>query len=268
MLRGAVHLGRALLAGGSVQILLSNDDGVHARGLGALREALVRAGHDVIVVAPDREQSASSHSITLDRPLRIRELESGIWSVDGTPTDCVLVGVNGILHRRPDLVVSGINHGPNMGEDVTYSGTVAAAFEAHILRIPSIAASMKDRERGDFEGAARAVTQLVARVSEWGATRAILNVNFPIGASSGWKAPRLTRLGTRRYTDEIIEKEDPRGRKYYWIGGSEPTWDGGEDTDFATVHGGGVSVTPLHLDLTDAAACARLAAWDLSGVLV
>jgi 5'-nucleotidase len=251
-----------------VRILLSNDDGAHARGLAALRAALRAAGHDVAVVAPDREQSASSHSITLDRPLRIREAEPGVWAVDGTPTDCVLVAVNGILRARPELVVSGINHGPNMGEDVTYSGTVAAAFEAHLLGIPSIAASLKDRDRGDFEGAARAVAQIAARVREWGERRVILNVNFPPGPSTEWKPPRITRLGTRRYTDEIIENVDPRGRKYYWIGGSEPTWDGGEDTDFATVHAGGVSVTPLHLDLTDVAALVRLASWDLSGVLV
>ncbi|MFN8176375.1 MAG: 5'/3'-nucleotidase SurE [bacterium] len=251
-----------------MQILLSNDDGIQARGLRTLRAALEGAGHEVVVVAPDREQSASSHSITLDRPLRLREIERGLWAVDGTPTDCVLVGVNGILRARPDLVVSGINHGPNMGEDVTYSGTVAAAFEAHILGIPSIAASMKDRERGDFEGGARAVVQLVARMGDWCEGRVLLNVNFPVGPSTEWKPPRITRLGTRRYTDEIIEKVDPRGRKYYWIGGSEPTWGGGDDTDFYTVHAGGVSVTPLNLDLTDAGARARLASWDLSGVLV
>jgi 5'-nucleotidase len=225
----------------------------------------------VTVVAPDREQSASSHSITLDRPLRIREIEPELWAVDGTPTDCVLVGVNGILGERPDLVVSGINHGPNMGEDVTYSGTVAAAFEAHLLGIPSIAGSMKDRDGGDFEGAARVIVQLAGRRAEWAndaGGRVILNVNFPAGPSAMWRPLRVTRLGTRRYTDEIIEKLDPRGRKYYWIGGSEPTWDGADGTDFATVNGGGVSVTPLHLALTDDRALSRLLQWDLSGVLV
>lgn len=252
-----------------MRILLANDDGVLARGLRLLWAALAQAGHDVTVVAPDREQSATSHSITLDRPLRIREIEPRLYAVDGTPTDCVLVGVNSVLRARPDLVVSGINHGPNMGEDVTYSGTVAAAFEAHLLGIPSIAASMRDREHGDYEAAARVVTQLVARAPEWSrGTRVILNVNFPKGPSAGWKPPRVTRLGSRRYTDEIIEKVDPRGKKYYWIGGAEPQWDGGEDTDFCTVHGGGVSITPLHLELTDRGACDRLAEWDLSGVLV
>jgi 5'-nucleotidase len=253
-----------------LRILVSNDDGILARGMRVLRAALVEAGHDVWTVAPDREQSAASHSITLDRPLRIREMEARTYAVDGTPTDCVLVAVNGILASRPDLVVSGVNHGPNMGEDVTYSGTVAAAFEAHILGIPSIAASMKDREQGDFEGAARTVVQLAARAEEWAprGSRVILNVNFPAGPAGSWRPLRVTRLGTRRYTDEVIEKEDPRGKKYYWIGGSEPQWDGDETTDFATVHSGGVSVTPLCLATTDEASFARLTAWDLSGVRV
>ena len=229
--------------------------------------ALEAAGHELFVVAPDREQSASSHSITLDRPLRIREVEPGIHAVDGTPTDCVLVGIHGLLGERPDLVISGINHGPNMGEDVTYSGTVAAAFEGHILGVPSIAASVKDRESGDFEGAAAVIVRLAERVAEWARSGpAILNVNFPPGPASSWAPPRFTRLGTRRYSDELIEKEDPRGRKYYWIGGSEPTWEEEEGTDFAVVHAGGVSVTPLHLDLTDTRALEELAALDLSGV--
>ena len=252
-----------------MRILLANDDGVLARGLRLMWAALTAAGHDVTVVAPDREQSATSHSITLDRPLRIREVEPGLHAVDGTPTDCVLVGVNALLSQRPDLVVSGINHGPNMGEDVTYSGTVAAAFEAHLLGIPSLAASMRDREGGDYAAAARIVVQLVARVSEWGTgTRRILNVNFPKGPSVAWKPARITRLGTRRYTDEIIEKLDPRGKKYYWIGGAEPTWEKADDTDFATVHAGGISITPLHLELTDLGACEGLRRWDLSGVTV
>jgi 5'/3'-nucleotidase len=247
-----------------LRILLCNDDGIFARGLRELAEALRASGHDLSVVAPDREQSATSHSITLDRPLRIRAHGEGEWAVDGTPTDCVLLAVNGLLAERPELVVSGINHGPNMGEDVTYSGTVAAAFEAHILGIPSIAASMKDRVNGDYEGGARIIAGLAGRVPEWvGEGRTILNVNFPVGPSDSWDGPRLTRLGTRRYSDEVIEKTDPRGRKYYWIGGSEPTWQGGDDTDFATVHAGCVSITPLNLDLTDEKARAALAAWPL-----
>jgi len=242
-----------------VRILLTNDDGILARGLRLLRGALVEHGHQVVVVAPDREQSATSHSITLDRPLRIRTLDDGSYSVDGTPTDCVLVGCHGVLRGKPDLVVSGINHGPNMGEDVTYSGTVAAAFEAHILGVPAVAASMKDREAGDYEGAARWVARIVGRLDASAFRRPfILNVNFPEGAANDWKAPSVTRLGTRFYTDELIEKEDPRGRKYYWIGGAEAVWGGGADTDFATVARGGVSMTPLHLDLTDAAACDAL----------
>jgi 5'-nucleotidase len=248
-----------------VRILLTNDDGIHARGLRALHEALRAGGHDVTVVAPDREQSASSHSITLHRPLRIRSHELG-WTVDGTPTDCVLVAVREVMASAPpDVVVSGINHGPNLGEVVTYSGTVAAAFDAQILGIPAIAASMKDREGGDYEGAAEFVNRIVVERDSWkcrGAT--ILNVNFPEGPASGWKGARLTSLGTRTYSDEIIEKVDPRGQKYYWIGGQDPIWVGGEDTDFATVYGGGVSMTPLHLQLTDDHVREVLREWSLS----
>jgi 5'-nucleotidase len=250
-----------------VKILLTNDDGILAPGLRLLREALRAAGHDVVVVAPDREQSASSHSITLHRPLRIRAVEDGLHTVDGTPTDCVLVGCHAVLDSDPDLVVSGINHGPNMGEDVTYSGTVAAAFESHILGIPAIAASMKDRETGDYEGAAEVVARLAGRFAEWAGTRrAILNVNFPPGPAASWADPVVTRLGSRSYSDEIIEKRDPRGRKYYWIGGAEPEWAGGEDTDFAAVNRGAISVTPLHLDLTDETALRELTTLDLTGV--
>ncbi len=249
-----------------MRILLTNDDGILARGLRILRGALVANGHDVVVVAPDREQSATSHSITLDRPLRIRELDDGSFSVDGTPTDCVLVGCHGVLRGKPDLVVSGINHGPNMGEDVNYSGTVAAAFEAHILGIPAIAASMKDRETGDFEGAASWVGRIIGSFRGASMPRpVILNVNFPPGASRGWASPAITRLGTRFYTDELIEKEDPRGRKYYWIGGAEAVWNGGDDTDFATVARGGVSVTPLHLNLTDDEARESMRSWRFEG---
>lgn len=251
-----------------MRILLTNDDGILARGLRVLREALSGRGHEVFVVAPEREQSATSHAITLHRPLRIREVEGGALSVDGTPTDCVLVGCHAVLHGKPDLVVSGINHGPNMGEDVTYSGTVAAAFEAHILGIPAIAASMKDREEGDFEGAAAIVARLAEAMADRPMRRpVILNVNFPPGSAAGWSPPRVTRLGTRFYTDELIEKEDPRGRKYYWIGGAEAVWNGGEDTDFATVSAGGVSITPLHLDLTDERALQDLTSWDLAGAI-
>ncbi len=238
-----------------MEILLTNDDGILAPGLRILGEALRAAGHHVVTVAPDREQSATSHSITLSRPLRIRQVDDDVHTVDGTPTDCVLVGCHGIFTRNPDLVVSGINHGPNMGEDVTYSGTVAAAFEAHILGIPSIAASMKDRENGDYAGAAEIVTRLAGGVEGWArGRRTVLNVNFPPGPAAGWGDPVVTRLGSRSYSDELIEKEDPRGRKYYWIGGSEPEWEGGADTDFAVVHGGSISVTPLNLELTDEAA--------------
>jgi 5'-nucleotidase len=248
-----------------VKVLLTNDDGIHAAGLAALDDAFRGRGHDVTVVAPDREQSASSHSITLDRPLRISEAPRG-FAVNGTPTDCVLVACHGLLRGQyPDLVVSGINHGPNMGEDVTYSGTVAAAFEAHILGVPAIAMSMKDRYTGDFAAGAELAADLAVMVAERGG-RTLLNVNLPAGPSKDWGAVTVTRLGTRRYSDEIVENVDPRGKKYYWIGGAEPTWEGAGDTDFAVVHAGGVSVTPLHLDLTDEAARVAWQQSDLSRV--
>ncbi len=250
-----------------MKILLTNDDGILAPGLRLLGDSLRAAGHRVVVVAPDREQSASSHSITLDRPLRIRTIEDDIHTVDGTPTDCVLVGCHGLLKCHPDLVVSGINHGPNLGEDVTYSGTVAAAFEAHILGIPSIAASMKDRETGDYAGAGDVVARLAGRFAEWAdGRRIVLNVNFPPGPASGWSGPTVTRLGTRAYSDEIIEKEDPRGKKYYWIGGADPVWEEGDDTDSAAVHSGAISVTPLHLDITDEATRVAMESFDMRGV--
>ncbi|NNE43080.1 MAG: 5'/3'-nucleotidase SurE [Gemmatimonadetes bacterium] len=249
-----------------MNVLLTNDDGIHAHGLNALREGLSGRDLRLTVVAPDREQSATSHAITLGRPLRIDDTPRG-YAVDGTPTDCVWAAVHGILKERPDVVVSGINHGPNLGEDVTYSGTVAAAFEAHILGIPAIALSMTDRHEGDWAGAAALAAGLVELLRERRpARRTLLNVNFPSGPASGWGAPRITRLGTRTYSEQLIENVDPRGRKYYWIGGAEPTWEGGEDTDFAVVHDGGVSVTPLHLELTDESARTELLEWDLSRV--
>ena len=248
-------------------ILLTNDDGILAPGLGRMKDALKAAGHRVSVVAPDREQSASSHSITLDRPLRIRRIEEDVHTVDGTPTDCVLVGCHGVLEGRPDLVVSGINHGPNLGEDVSYSGTVAAAFEAHILGIPAIAVSMKDRETGDYPAAAGVVARLVAHLPTTASGRPILlNVNFPPGPGPGWGGPAVTRLGSRSYSDELIEKTDPRGRKYYWIGGADPEWEDADGTDFAAVNGGTISITPLHLDLTDEVVRSELAGLDLGAV--
>lgn len=230
------------------RILVTNDDGIYSEGLLKLAEACRQIG-EVIVVAPDREQSAASHALTLNRPLRMLEIRENEWIVDGTPTDCVNLAVLKLLRdRRPDLIVSGINFGPNLGDDVTYSGTISAAFEGALLNIPSIAFSALVGENFSFDRCAEFAGELVRIAFERHRDpRVILNVNFPVGAFSG---VRITRLGRRIYSEGVIERLDPRGRKYYWIGGDEPTWHPGEGTDFDSVQNGFVSITPLHLDLT------------------
>src|SRR6266540_6380318 len=199
-----------------VRVLLSNDDGIHAPGLEALAAAF--EGDEVWVVAPDREQSASSHAISLHRPLRMHELMPRWYSVDGTPTDAVYMGLNHVLREaRPDVVVSGVNHGPNLGNDVLYSGTVAAAMEAALLGVHAIAVSLASAPPHDFEPAARFATALARRIVQSAPPAPLLlNVNVPPGPVRGY---RFTRLGRRTYGSEVVEKVDPRGRKYYWIGG-------------------------------------------------
>jgi 5'-nucleotidase len=237
---------------GSPLILVSNDDGVHSAGLAALADALAPIG-DVTVVAPDREQSACSHALTLHRPLRIESRGPQRYTVDGTPTDCVNLAVNAVLKQRPALLVSGINHGANLGDDVTYSGTVSAAMEATLLGIPSIAMSLIGREHFDFAIAAA----LAARLARWVLEHplpadTLLNVNVP--QEFDGPAPRgvaVTRMGRRRYGDAIVENVDPRGRKYYWIAGDEVPFVAEEGTDFHAVRQGLISITPIHLDLTN-----------------
>ena len=230
------------------RILLTNDDGVFSEGLRLLARSL-REIAEVVVVAPDREQSATGHSLTLHRPLRMQQLEEKVYSVDGTPTDCVNLAVLWLLKDRPpDLVVSGINFGLNMGDDVTYSGTVSATFEGTLLGIPSLAFSQEVAEGFSFErgvDVARRFVEVVA--AETLPEDLLLNVNIPAGEVKG---VRLTRLGTRVYKQAVVEKVDPRGRNYFWIAGT-PEWQEEEGTDHAAVSTGHVSVTPLHLDLTD-----------------
>jgi 5'-nucleotidase len=231
-------------------ILITNDDGLRAEGLRALHEAVAPLGR-VITVAPDREQSAMSHAITLHRPLRILPEGDDRYSVDGTPTDCVLAALNGLLDVRPDLVISGINHGPNMGDDVTYSGTVSAAFEASILGVPAMAVSLATFGQLDFSGAIAIIPQVVRAVwSHVLPPRALLNVNIPSGPPEAIRGVRTTVLGSRVYEDALVVRQDPRGRDYYWIGGAEPRWEAAERSDFLAVHEGYASVTPLTLDLT------------------
>jgi len=237
-------------------LLLTNDDGVHAPGLLALSEALEELG-DVYVLAPEREQSTCGHALTLHRPLRAVRLDTRRFAVNGTPSDCVNLGVLGFLPERPTLVVSGINHGSNLGDDVTYSGTVSAAMEGTLLGVPSIAISLTDG--GDLPEAGRVARLVAMRVLVSGLpAKTLLNVNVPSETPRG---VRLTRLGHRTYTAKIVEQADPRGRTHYWIGGGEAQWGELEGTDMGAVHDGFISVTPLHLDLTDHRALAQMADW-------
>jgi 5'-nucleotidase len=245
-----------------MNILISNDDGIHARGLRVLAEALSSIG-EVWVVAPDRERSAASHSLTLNRPLRVTKVGSTWYTVDGTPTDCVALAVTGMIKRKFDIVVSGINLGGNMGDDVTYSGTVSAAFEATVLGLPAFAVSVVAHRRVNFTSAehvARLLTKLIAKNGL--PTDTLLNVNVPNLPPSQIKGIAVTKQGRRRYGEIIVRKVDPRGKAYYWIGGKEPSWEPSEESDYAAVTAGFISVTPLHLDLTNPTGVKELRGWD------
>jgi 5'-nucleotidase len=243
--------------GGLVAVLLvTNDDGIHAAGLAALAQALEDLG-EVHVLAPEREQSACGHALTLHRPLRVHRWGERRHAVNGTPSDCVNLGVLGFLPERPVLIVSGINHGSNLGDDVTYSGTVSAAMEGTLLGVPSIAVSLL--EDGDFAAAGRIARQVAMRVLVEGLPpKTLLNVNVPTGAPKG---VRVTRLGHRVYSGKVVEQADPRGRAHYWIGAGPPAWEALDGTDMGAVHEGYAAVTPLHLDLTHHRALAQMADW-------
>jgi 5'-nucleotidase len=229
------------------KILVTNDDGHFSQGIEALSRALEAVG-EVTMVAPASEQSATAHSLTLTRPLRVRQIGERSYTVDGTPTDCVLLALTKILPERPDIVVSGINHGANLGDDVTYSGTVAGALEASIFKLPGIAVSLAARE-GDFAPAASFAADLTTRVLKEGLPPGtILNVNVPVGEIRG---ARLTHLGVVSSTPDIIEGVDPRGRGYYWIGIQKVSWKEDRGSDYGTIGEGLVSITPLRTDMTD-----------------
>ena len=236
----------------SIKILISNDDGINSEGLHVLADSLRDLG-EIFIVAPDREQSAASHALSLHHPLRIDEISENIFSVDGTPTDCINLAVNGILKdKRPDIVVSGINKGENLGDDITYSGTVSAAMEGTLLGIPSIAVSIASRKNFDFDTAsyyALIIAKYVIDKSLPPGT--LLNVNVPNLPKSKIKGIKVTTQGKRVYGEPIVEKIDPRGRKYYWIGGDELRFLNIKDSDLVAVTQGFVSVTPIKLDLTD-----------------
>jgi 5'-nucleotidase len=248
-----------------VQILVTNDDGIHAPGIIALAAALHSLGM-VTIVAPDREQSAVSHALSLHHPLRVAQLAESSFAVDGTPTDCVNLGIHTLLPRKPDLVVSGINRGGNLAEDVTYSGTVSAAMEATLMGVPAIAVSLVTVDSGRHYADAATIAARIARaVIENGLPAdTFLNVNIPDLPLAQLNAPLVTSQGKRQYDGMIVDKVDPRGRNYYWIGSVDLNYLDLPGTDFAAVSRGHVSVTPLHLDLTNYAAIDALHRWQLS----
>jgi 5'-nucleotidase len=246
--------------------LVTNDDGYLAPGLITLSRALEALG-EVVVVAPDREQSATSHSLTLHRPLRVRQTAAGRYHVDGTPTDCVMLAVSAILDRRPDYVFSGINHGGNMGEDVSYSGTVSAAMEGTLLGIPSVAVSLVHSDEAWLEPYEPMVSRLAGMIVETPPRKlfpadTLLNVNLPDRDPRTVEGVRITTLGKRVYSDPVVVDKDPRGKTYYWIGGGEPTWEGPEEADYRAVEGGYISITPVHLDLTNHRVISHLKKWE------
>lgn len=238
-----------------MRILCTNDDGILAHGLECLTRAAEQIA-EVTVVAPDREQSATSHSLTLHHPLRPVKRGERRYQVDGTPTDCVMLAVEALMPERPDFVLSGINHGQNMGEDVLYSGTVAAAMEGLALGIPSIAFSFAGGDlRADIAKLNEQSSVLVPLLQHLTSLpsfpeHTLLNVNLPPRSAGEIRGVKLTRLGRRVYSNSIQPMTDPWGRHIYWIGGGDIAWHGAEDSDFQAVHDGFVSVTPLHLDLT------------------
>ena len=233
-----------------MRILLSNDDGYFAPGLAALAQALGTVA-EVTVVAPERDRSGASNSLTLDRPLTLRQSPSGFHYVNGTPTDCVHLAVTGWLSQLPDMVVSGINHGANMGDDTIYSGTVAAATEGFLLGIPSIAVSLAGVTMGHYVTAAQAALDLVQRYRKQPlAQPMLLNVNVPDLPYASLKGVQTTRLGKRHKAEPVVKAENPRGETLYWVGAAGAAQDAGEGTDFHAVAQGWVSVTPLQVDLT------------------
>ena len=233
-----------------MRILLSNDDGYFAPGLAALARALAPLA-DITVVAPERDRSGASNSLTLDRPLMLRQEPGGFYYVNGTPTDCVHLAVTGMLDHTPDMVISGINHGANMGDDTIYSGTVAAATEGYLLGVPSIAVSLANHNAQHFDTAARVVVELVQRIQAQPPTEPmLLNVNVPDRAWADLGGIRVTRLGKRHKAESVVKTTNPRGQTVYWVGAAGGAQDAGEGTDFHAVANGFVSITPLQMDLT------------------
>ncbi len=244
-------------------ILVSNDDGYNSQGIQFLAEALRSIGR-VVVVAPDQERSATSHALTLHTPLRLKEIDTDFYAVSGTPADCVNLGVNGILKKMPNLVVSGINHGANLGDDVHYSGTVSVALEAGIMGIPSFAISLAGRKNMVFEGATSFAVKLGKKLIEKKLPKGIiLNVNVPNLPLNQIQGYEFTVQGKRHYGNIIVEKTDPGGRKYFWIAGGEADFENISNSDCKAVAGDKVSITPMRVDTTDERTLNLIRKWKL-----
>jgi len=251
-----------------MKILVSNDDGILAPGLALLAEVCQTAGQ-VTVIAPDREQSGTSHSLTMHRPLRPARRPDGSFQVDGTPTDCVLLALGVLMPEPPDFVFSGVNHGPNMGEDVLYSGTVAAAMEGVTLGVPSVAISFAG-PASDLETLYTyrdTLSRLVRRIVEVGTfpQETLLNINLPACGAAEVKGIKVTVLGSRYFSESLTRMRDPWGREIFWIGGGSIHWTGGAESDHQAVADGYVSITPLHMDLTNYDLLETVRRWSLEG---
>jgi 5'-nucleotidase len=250
----------------TMHILVSNDDGILAPGLALLAEACATVAK-VTVVAPDREQSGTSHSLTLHRPLRPQRRPDGAYQVDGTPTDCVLLALGSLMPEGPTLVFSGVNHGPNMGEDVLYSGTVAVAMEAVTLGVPGIAISFSGSDpetMASYRGLLADLVGRITRVKDFPADT-LLNINLPRIPASLVKGIKVTKLGSRFFSESLTKMKDPWGREIFWIGGGTIHWTGGDDTDHQAVNDGYISITPLHMDLTNYPLFETVRGWALEG---
>nr|WP_022847463.1 5'/3'-nucleotidase SurE [Desulfurobacterium sp. TC5-1] len=246
-----------------MKILLSNDDGIRSEGLKALYDALSTFA-DVVVVAPDRERSAVGRALTLHRPIRCERVADRWYAVDGTPTSCVYIGVHAVMNgKRPDMIIGGINRGPNLGEDITYSGTVSVAMEGALLGIPSIAFSLAAFTDFHWTAAAEYARKITLKVAEKGLPEGCcLNVNIPNLPLEKIKGIKMTRQGKKAYSEKVEERKDPWGRSYYWIGGEEPNWKAEPGTDYWAVKNSFVSITPIQLDLTDYKALSILETYD------
>ncbi len=245
-----------------MRILVTNDDGILSAGLTTLAKALSTVG-EVWVVAPDRERTAVAHAVTLHKPLRVHQIDKRIYAVNGTPVDCVNLAILKIMPKPPALVVSGINKGVNLGDDVTYSGTVSAAVEGTILGIPSMAVSQEGQERFRFQVGAHYAVRVARLVLQRGLPEeTLVNLNVPDRALSSIHGVRVTCLSRRRFDNPIIEKLDPHGRSYYWIAGTRVSWSRSKDADHEAIEEGLVSLTPIHLDTTHYGALDQLRSWE------